>query len=129
MKTNNNNGRGEELNQWNELNGLNRERTDGGLKQLQTHSFTARCVASCRKLLAHIQKAKAVIEAEFRDAFGVPEPMLHLALNEAEALAWQTEYPYLVFPALAMEKAQAVAKWQVRQRAIWGGGRQYAFAA
>src|SRR5438067_361430 len=111
-----------------ELNSLNRKRTDG-MKELQTRSFTAKCVTSCRKLLAQIQKAKAKIEAEFRDAFGGPEPILHLALNEAEALAWETEYPYLVFPALAMEKAQAVAKWKVRQRAIWGPRSQYAFAA
>jgi hypothetical protein len=123
MKTNENDRTGEGANE------LNWELTDGGMKHLRTRSFTSRCVDSCRKLLTQFQKAKAAIEAEFRDAFGAPGPMLHLALNEAEALAWETEYPYLVFPALAMEKAQAVAKWQVRQRAIWGGGREYAFAA
>jgi hypothetical protein len=113
-----------------ELNQLNGGDVDGGrMEELQTRSFTARCVNSCRKLLVQIQKAKDAIQREFRDAFSVPEPMLHLALNEAEALAWETEYPYLVFPALATEKAQAVAKWQVRQQAIWGGGREYAFAA
>jgi hypothetical protein len=51
-----------------------------------------------------------------------------LALNEAEALAWETEYPYLVFPTLAAEKAQAVAKWQVRQHLIRNGS-SIAFAA
>jgi hypothetical protein len=99
------------------------------MEQLQIRSFTAKCISSCRKLLAQIQKAKETIQREFRDAFGVPEPILHLAMNEAEALAWETDYPYLVFPALAMEKAQAVVNWQVRQRTIWGRGREYAFAA
>src|SRR5215831_18130707 len=95
----------------NRLNKLNSE------ADAQIHSFREKCLASCRKLVAQFQRTKAVIEAEFRDAFGAPQPLLHLALNEAEALAWQTEYPYLVFPVLATEKAQAVASWQVRQRA------------
>jgi len=44
--------------------------------------------------------------------------LVHLALNEAEALAWQTAYPHLLFPALAMEKVQAVAAWQTRQQSV-----------
>lgn len=92
-------------------------------------SFAAACLASCRKLLTQFQKTKAAIQAEFRDVFGAPEPLLHLALNEAEALAWQTDYPFLVFPALATEKAQAVANWQVRQRAIRGDHYSFALAA
>jgi hypothetical protein len=119
MKTNRTD---KDLNTLNKLNELNRENSLG-------RRFASKCVSSCRKLLAQIQTAKQAIQREFRDAFGVPEPMLHLALNEAEALAWETEYPSLVFPALAMEKAESVARWQVRQRAIWGGGREYAFAA
>ena len=93
-----------------------------------TSSFVSACVGSCRKVIAQIQKTKAAIVNEFREAFGASEQMLHLAVNEAEALAWQTEYPYLVFPALAMEKAQAVATWQARQRSIQHGAA-YAFAA
>src|SRR5213593_1183364 len=95
----------------------------------QPANFAAACLTSCRKLLAQVQKTKAAISAEFRDVFGASEPLLHLALNEAEALAWQTEYPYLVFPALATEKAQAVANWQARQRSIRGEHFAYAFAA
>ena len=98
-------------------------------KNLRAHDFAAACLTSCRKLLAQLEKTKAAIVAEFREVFGAPEPLLHLALNEAEALAWQTDYPYLVFPALATEKAQAVAKWQVRQRSIRGEHSAYAFAA
>jgi hypothetical protein len=92
-------------------------------------SFSTVCLASCRKLIAQIQKTKTAIVAEFRGAFGAPEQLLHLALNEAEALAWQTEYPYLVFPSLAMEKAQAVADWQTRQRSMRREHSAYAFAA
>ena len=76
------------------------------------------CLASCRKLIGQIDKAKHAILAEFRDVLGGQEQMLHLALNEAEALAWQTGYPHLVFPTLATEKAQAVAARHVRQRAM-----------
>jgi len=47
-----------------------------------------------------------------------PERMLQLALNEAEAVAWQTDYPHLLFPELAMEKVQAVASWNHRQTAV-----------
>jgi hypothetical protein len=44
--------------------------------------------------------------------------LLHLALNEAEALAWQTGFPALVFPELALEKANRVAEWHERQRSM-----------
>jgi len=39
---------------------------------------------------------------------GTPAPQ---ALNEAEAAAWQTMFPHLVFPALATEKVQAAIAW------------------
>jgi hypothetical protein len=50
---------------------------------------------------------------------GAPERLLRLALNEAEAAAWETMYPHLVFPALASEKAQAVAAWNAHQQSVW----------
>jgi len=74
------------------------------------------CLVSCQKLVAQIQKTKDAILAEFREALGAQDHLLRLALNEAEALAWQTAYPHLVFPALAAEKAQALATWHARQR-------------
>jgi len=79
-------------------------------------SLAKACLASCRKLVAQIKKAKDAVLAEFSETRDVQEQLLRLALNEAEALAWQTEYPHLVFPTLAMEKAQAVAAWGARQR-------------
>ena len=68
-----------------------------------------------------IQKTKDAILGEFRVKPEAHEQMLRLALNEAEALAWQTEFPQLVFPTLAMEKAQSVAAWHRRQASIQSG--------
>src|SRR5580765_7983369 len=81
-------------------------------------SFAAACAASCQKLMAQIEKAKNTIMAEFREMRETHERLLRLALNEAEALAWQTEFPQLVFPTLAMEKAQAVATWSAHQQSV-----------
>lgn len=93
--------------------------TDSFENNHKPHSNLATlCLASCRKLLERIAKVKQAILEEFRDAFAVQNKMLRLALNEAEALAWETDYPHLVFPALANEKAQEVAAWNVRQRAV-----------
>ncbi len=50
--------------------------------------------------------------------YGADARLLHLALNEAEALAWQTDFPYLVFPLLAAEKTQAALAWHSRQSAM-----------
>jgi hypothetical protein len=80
-----------------------------------TPSFPTRCSASCRKLLAQIEQAKDAIIAEFRDSLKVQHQLLHRALEEAQALACQTEFPLLVFPTLALEKAQAVVARQVAQ--------------
>ena len=87
------------------------------------------CVASCRKLVAQLDQVKNAILADFRGTFGGQDHMLRLALNEAEALAWQTDYPHLVFPTLAMEKAQGLAAWNARQRSIRGATSMSAFAA
>jgi hypothetical protein len=92
-------------------------------------NVTTACVNSCRNVLAKIKQLKEKIVAEFREQFGAPEPLLRLALNEAEALAWETDYPQLVFPLLATEKAHAVARWQVRQRVVRSGPTAFAFAA
>jgi len=56
--------------------------------------------------------------AEFKGSLDVPEKLFRLAVGEAEALAWQTGYPHLLFPALATEKIEAVAGWSARQHLI-----------
>ncbi len=87
------------------------------------------CLATCRKLLTEVEKMKQSLLAEFRDAVEAPTHLLELALNEAEALAVQTGVPQLVFPTLAMEKAQAVVAWHRRQQALHRGGYAFAVAA
>lgn len=54
--------------------------------------------------------------------------VLRLALNEAEALAWQTEFPHLFFPALASEKANTALAWHERQQLVRRGRHERAFA-
>ena len=81
-------------------------------------SLAQASVASRRKLAAQIMGTKEAILAESLKAFGAPERMLTLALNEAEALAWQTSFPQLVFSLLAHEKVQAVFAWDQRQKVV-----------
>ena len=92
-------------------------------------TLTTACLASCRKLLTQIEKTKEAVAAEFRELLQAHEQLLRLALTEAEALAWQTEYPYLVFPMLAAEKAQAVAAWHARQQSMQQTNSRQGFAA
>jgi type II secretory pathway predicted ATPase ExeA len=50
-----------------------------------------------------------------------PEPrkrLIELAVNEAEALAWQTGLPDLVFLTLAEEKLDALDTWLARQEKL-----------
>jgi hypothetical protein len=84
---------------------------------------------SCREILAQIRKAKDAIFADARGTLDTHERMLQLALNEAEALAWQTEYPHRVFPTLAAEKVNAVADWNRHQRSVWQTDPLFALAA
>src|ERR1051325_4027483 len=84
----------------------------------------ASCLAACRKVIMQLANAKAAIFAEFREMPRGDERLLRLALTEAEALAWQTGFPQLVFPTLAMEKAQEVAGWHERQQWVRGGRSQ-----
>ncbi len=82
------------------------------------HAFTRLCLRPCRKVLAQIRKVKGAIFTEWRDGLKDHEGMLRLALNEAEALACQTAYPHLLFPALAAEKIQGVLAWSEHQQAV-----------
>jgi len=100
-------------------------------KQDHNHQmkFGGRCIASCRKLLAQIEKARAQVVAEFRDRVDGHQHLLDLAVNEAEALAWQTGFPQLFFPILATEKARAVTGWHLRQQSLRQRARQLLAAA
>ena len=81
-------------------------------------TIAARCAQSCKKLLAGIEQTKNKIANEFQETLESHSQLFQLALNEAEALAFQTAYPHLVFPSLAVEKIQAVSVWQTRQQLL-----------
>ncbi|HTV41415.1 MAG TPA: hypothetical protein VMF08_12610 [Candidatus Sulfotelmatobacter sp.] len=67
--------------------------------------------------MTEIKNAREGILIEARKTQRIQERFLRLAVNEAEGLAWQTMYPQLVFPDLAMEKIQAIVQWiRSRQR-------------
>jgi hypothetical protein len=87
-------------------------------KASKASRFTKICVNACKKLLGRIEQAKANVIAEFSATLKGREHMLELAVNEAEAIAWETEFPYLVFPTLAQEKAASVANWAAHQRHV-----------
>jgi len=57
------------------------------------------------------------------------EAVLRTALNEAEALAWQTPFPHLLFPVLAQEKAFSARRWAGRQRFVQQAGPVWVLAA
>lgn len=96
--------------------------------QPTTAALAQRCLASCRKAPSLLDQQKEKILRELGQNFQAPERLFRLAMNEAEALAWQTPYPYLVFPLLAAEKAQELAAWDTRQRAIRTQDLTLAFA-
>jgi hypothetical protein len=85
--------------------------------------------AFCRKAIALLEQVKSAVFSEYQENLEQSRHLLHLALNEAEALAWQTDYPHLFFPTLASEKAQGIASWQARQQLLQRTGPQLAFAA
>lgn len=93
---------------------LNRNETDNRCRG----SAVQFCLHCCRAVLSQLHKAKDSILAEFGHAFRSREKMLRLAVNEAEALAWETSYPHLVFPALAAEKVQELITWSQRQQRL-----------
>lgn len=63
-------------------------------------------------------EVKRALVREFGQGLAGHEPMLQAAMREAEALAWQTPYPCLLFPLLAEEKVAGVRRWLTRQKAI-----------
>lgn len=80
-------------------------------------SVTDACLRSYKKVLAHVATTKAALLAQFRDLAAEHKHALRLAINEAEALAWKTHYPQLVFQDLAEEKAGVVVRGIARQNA------------
>jgi len=81
-------------------------------------TLTDRCLQSCKVLFAEIEQAKKMIADDFHETLDAHGNLFRLALNEAEAFALQTDYPHLVYPALAMERVQAVVAWRGRQQSV-----------
>jgi hypothetical protein len=75
-----------------------------------------------------LARAKRELLKEHADSAGEHLHVLRLALNEAEALAWSTGVPQLVFPTLAGEKVQQALAWHRRQRAVRRAGLELSFA-
>ncbi len=81
-------------------------------------TFSNRCRQACKVFLTEIEQAKNTIVNDFHETLETHGNLFRLALNEAEALAAQTEYPHLVYPTLAMERVQAVVAWRRRQQSV-----------
>ena len=81
-------------------------------------TFHKACRECCEIIVAQIRNAREVILAEARETLQIQERLLRLVVSEAEGLAWQTMYPQLVFPDLAMEKIQRATQWSRRQQRI-----------
>jgi len=104
------------------------KRIENGNGQFGSHSQSNfdRCVASCKKLWAQMEEVKEQIVAEFRGRLDEHQHMLDLAVNEAEAVAWQSGFPQLFFPVLATEKARAITSWHLRQQSLRSSPRALA---
>lgn len=93
-------------------------RNAGESKSVTGTTLRKACTACYQNVSAQIAAARETIFTESKQALEAPERLLRLALNEAEALAWETTYPQLVFPTLATEKVQAVVAWSANQKAV-----------
>jgi hypothetical protein len=97
---------------------INREPVAGSLRRLQMS-----CVHCYQRMLSRLAAVRARVERDFARTMAGYEQLIKGAMNEAEALAWQTSYPHLVFPELAEEKAAAARQWAAHQWAVRARGR------
>lgn len=94
-----------------------------------SENFPRTCLSENNFINTALSETKESLLREYSAKVHLDERLLSLALKEAEALAWQTEYPHLVFPMLAAEKAEATVAWYQRQSKIKINPREIAFAA
>jgi hypothetical protein len=104
------------------------KRTWDNRRKSDKRSLTGARFAAGGEIQRALNRAKTALLNEYAELAGEHGRLLRLALNEAEALAWQTAHPHLFFPALAAEKAQATVAWHERQRALRRGELERAFA-
>jgi hypothetical protein len=91
-------------------------------------NFSRACLTENDTINQALLQTKKSLLNEYSDKVHSDQRLLELALREAEALAWQTDYPHLIFPMLAAEKAQSTVAWHQHQSKI-NGHREVAFAA
>lgn len=91
--------------------------------------WTTACLGACQKLLSQLGRVKTTLLDEARATRTAQERLVRIALNEAEAEAWLTGYPQLVFPELAVEKMRNLATWRARQQRVQAGQTISALAA
>ena len=94
----------------------------------QQRGTAAASVAPKDSVRLVLSRAKEGVLRDYTPFMGEHTHLLRLALNEAEALAWSTEVPQLVFPLLAREKAEFALAWHRRQRAVRRAGAEISFA-
>jgi hypothetical protein len=97
---------------------MNAIQSNNGLENKKQRSPFGYALDTCKEVLAQINNVKETILTEARNTFEAPEQLLRLALSEAEALAFQTRYPQLVFADLAEENIQRTAAWSERQNLL-----------
>lgn len=81
------------------------------------------------RAFAALARVRGDIERDFSELKGQAPRIVHLTLNEAEAVAWDSGFPHLVFPLLAEEKLSKAAAWVNRQRSVRLDGHVLALAA
>jgi hypothetical protein len=96
-----------------------KETSGWGLKAQGARTL-AICTEACRTAARKIRQfeeqlaARLAVETEG----GVSQQLVQQAMNEAEALAWTTQYPLLFLPELAEEKIRGARQWASRQQEI-----------
>jgi hypothetical protein len=91
------------------------------MKMNQTHPL--------RNMRYVVATVRAMIERQYSSFAEQQIRLFRSALNEAEALAWETGFPHLVFPTLAMEKVRSLAEGYERRKCMPRGESLPAFAA
>lgn len=104
-------------------------RTDACRTGRATRGTSGRSRGGHRPWLGLLAGARSAVVKEYAQRMPGDEHLVRLAVNEAEALAWQAGYPQLLFPTLAREKAQAVTAWRSRQRRLRPRIREVSYPA
>jgi hypothetical protein len=97
------------------------------LTSLEAHAALSEAIEN--RVANQLNAVKHEVFTEYQGVLGANDQLLRLALIEAESLAQQTEYPHLVFPLLASEKAHNAARWQFHQKYLLRSNSPYALAA